>query len=181
MLFADRIDQAVKFAERERKDAAVIFLDLDHFKEINDTLGHHHGDLLLRTLGPRLREVLRDSDTVARLGGDEFGILLPDATPTQASHVAGKVLSALKRPLQAEGLTLQVGASMGIACYPTHGHATKNTGFQTSSPRSLGKKPNSTNGRTLAASRASNGSVNVPEVEDQFTISIAPTHANMSS
>jgi diguanylate cyclase (GGDEF)-like protein len=121
VLFTDRIDQAVKHAERERKSAAVLFLDLDHFKEINDTLGHHHGDLLLRTLAPRLREVLRESDTVARLGGDELGILLPDATPAQASHVAGKILVAFKRPLQSEGLTLQVGASIGIACYPTHG------------------------------------------------------------
>jgi diguanylate cyclase (GGDEF)-like protein len=121
VLFADRIDQAVKLAERESRSAAVLFMDLDHFKEINDTLGHHHGDLLLGTLGPRMREVLRDSDTVARLGGDEFGILLPDATPAQASHVAGKVLDAFKRPLQAEGLTLQIGASIGIACYPTHG------------------------------------------------------------
>jgi len=121
MLFTDRIDQAVKHAERERRSAAVLFLDLDHFKEINDTLGHHHGDLLLRTLAPRLREVLRESDTVARLGGDELGIMLPDATPAQASHVAGKILDAFKRPLQSEGLTLQVGASIGIACYPTHG------------------------------------------------------------
>ena len=80
---------------------------------------------MLRTLGPRLREVLRDSDTVARLGGDEFGILLPDATPAQACHVAGKILDALKRPLRAEGLTLQVGASIGIACYPTHGEDVK--------------------------------------------------------
>jgi diguanylate cyclase (GGDEF)-like protein len=122
VLFTDRIDQAVKHAERERRSAAVLFLDLDHFKEINDTLGHHHGDLLLRTLAPRLREVLRESDTVARLGGDELGILLPDATPAQASHVAGKILDAFKRPLQSEGLTLQVGASIGIACCPTHGH-----------------------------------------------------------
>ena len=81
MLFTDRIDQAVKLAERERRSAAVLFLDLDHFKEINDTLGHHHGDLLLARSAPRLREVLRESDTVARLGGDEFGILLPDADP----------------------------------------------------------------------------------------------------
>jgi diguanylate cyclase (GGDEF)-like protein len=125
MLFADRIEQAVKMAQRERGSAAVLFMDLDHFKEINDTLGHYHGDLVLRTLGPRLREVLRESDTVASLGGDEFGILLPEATPAQASHVAGKVLDALKRPLQAEEMTLQVGASIGIACYPAHGDDVK--------------------------------------------------------
>ncbi|MGH2978517.1 MAG: diguanylate cyclase domain-containing protein, partial [Solirubrobacterales bacterium] len=120
-LFADRIDQAVKQARRDGKATGVLFMDLDHFKEVNDTLGHQHGDLVLRTLGPRLREVLRDSDTVARLSGDEFGVLLPEATPAQASHVAGKILEALKRPLRAEGLTLQVGASIGIASYPTHG------------------------------------------------------------
>jgi diguanylate cyclase (GGDEF)-like protein len=125
VLFTDRIDQAVKLAQRENRSAAVLFMDLDHFKEINDTLGHNHGDLVLRTLGPRLREVLRDSDTVASLGGDEFGILLPDATPAQASHVAGKILEALKRPLRAEGLTLQVGASLGIACFPAHGDDVK--------------------------------------------------------
>ena len=125
VLFTDRIDQAVKLAHRENRSAAVLFMDLDHFKEINDTLGHNHGDLVLRTLGPRLREVLRESDTVASLGGDEFGILLPDATPAQASHVAGKILDALKRPLQAEGLTLQVGASLGIACFPAHGDDVK--------------------------------------------------------
>jgi diguanylate cyclase (GGDEF)-like protein len=125
VLFADRIDQAVKLAHRDGRSAAVLFMDLDHFKEINDTLGHHHGDLVLRTLGPRLGEVLRESDTVARLGGDEFGILLPDATPAQACHVAGKILDALKRPLRAEGLTLQIGASIGIACFPTHAHEVK--------------------------------------------------------
>ena len=125
MLFADRIDQAVKLGKREGRTTAVLFMDLDHFKEINDTLGHNQGDLVLRTLGPRLREVLRDSDTVASLGGDEFGILLPDATPAQASHVAGKILEGLKQPLRAEGLTLQVGASIGIACYPTHGEDVK--------------------------------------------------------
>ncbi len=121
VLFADRIDQAVKLAERDGRSVAVLFMDLDHFKEINDTLGHRHGDLVLRTLGPRLGEVLRDSDTVARLGGDELGVLLPEATPEQACHVASKILEALKQPLRTEGLTLQVGASIGIACYPTHG------------------------------------------------------------
>jgi diguanylate cyclase (GGDEF)-like protein len=125
VLFADRIDQAVKLAQRDGRPCAVLFMDLDHFKEINDTLSHNHGDLVLRTLGPRLREVLRESDTVARLSGDEFGVLLPDATPAQASHVAGKILEALKRPLRAEGLTLQVGASIGIAAYPTHGDNVK--------------------------------------------------------
>jgi diguanylate cyclase (GGDEF)-like protein len=125
VLFTDRIDQAVKLAQRDGRGTAVLFMDLDHFKEINDTLGHQHGDLVLRTLGPRLREVLRESDTVARLSGDEFGILLPEATPAQASHVAGKILEAFKRPLRAEGLTLQVGASIGIACYPTHGDDVK--------------------------------------------------------
>jgi diguanylate cyclase (GGDEF)-like protein len=120
-LFADRIGQAVKLARRENRSAAVLVLDLDHFKEINDTLGHNQGDKVLQTLGPRLEEVLRVADTVASLGGDEFGMLLPDATPAQACYVAGKVLEGLKQPLRAEGLTLQVGASIGIACFPAHG------------------------------------------------------------
>jgi diguanylate cyclase (GGDEF)-like protein len=120
-LFTDRIEQAIRLAQRNHGSAAVLFLDLDHFKEINDTLGHHHGDLVLRTLGPRLAEVLRASDTIARLGGDEFGILLPEALPEEAAKVASKILEALKRPLRAEHLTLQVGASIGVACSPAHG------------------------------------------------------------
>ena len=121
-LFTDRIEQAIRLAHRNHGSAAVLFLDLDHFKEINDTLGHHHGDLVLRTLGPRLAEALRASDTIAHLGGDEFGILLPEARPDEAATVASKVLETLKRPLRAERLALQVGASIGVACYPEHGN-----------------------------------------------------------
>ena len=124
-LFTDRIEQAVKLAHRNNGSAAVLFLDLDHFKEINDTLGHRHGDLVLRTLGPRLAEAIRESDTIARLGGDEFGVLLPEARPEEAAAVASKILEALKRPLQAEHLTLQVGASVGVAWYPAHGSDVK--------------------------------------------------------
>jgi diguanylate cyclase (GGDEF)-like protein len=120
-LFRDRVQQAVTRGLRENQSTAVLFIDLDHFKEINDTLGHHYGDALLRALAPRLQETVRQSDTIARLGGDEFGILLFNAGPREASLVAAKVLECFKRPVYIEGLSLQVAASVGIASCPEHG------------------------------------------------------------
>ena len=78
VLFRDRIQQALRAAERRAGGLAVMIMDLDHFKEVNDTLGHHHGDVLLQEVAERLKTTLRTADTVARLGGDEFGILLPE-------------------------------------------------------------------------------------------------------
>ncbi|MGH2787390.1 MAG: putative bifunctional diguanylate cyclase/phosphodiesterase [Actinomycetota bacterium] len=121
-LFRDRLQQALLLASRSKAAVAILLLDLDHFKEVNDTLGHHHGDLLLQQIGPRLNTVLRDSDTVARLGGDEFGILLANVpTPSSAAHVAEKIIESLLRPFMVQGLKLHVGASIGIAIYPRHG------------------------------------------------------------
>jgi diguanylate cyclase (GGDEF)-like protein len=121
-LFRDRGSQAILRDRRTDLSAAVLIMDLDHFKEVNDTLGHHHGDLLLKRIGPALEEVLRSSDTVARLGGDEFAILLPGlAGPGSAIHVAEKVLERLGRPFVVDGSPLHVGASIGIACFPSHG------------------------------------------------------------
>jgi diguanylate cyclase (GGDEF)-like protein len=100
---------------------AVMIMDLDHFKEINDTLGHHFGDELLKEIGPRLSTALREGDVIARLGGDEFGVLLPDVgDDATAVHVAERLLAKLEEPLSVEGLALDVAGSIGIAVYPTH-------------------------------------------------------------
>ena len=122
VLFHDRVSQAIESARRARSGAVVMVMDLDHFKEINDTLGHYHGDQLLKLMGQRLTSLLRAEDTVARLGGDEFAVLLPSVGGREyANDVAEKILAALRQSFEVDGLTLEVGASIGIACYPTHG------------------------------------------------------------
>jgi diguanylate cyclase (GGDEF)-like protein len=122
-LFHDRVHQALLTGRREGLRMAVMIMDVDRFKEINETLGHQNGDRLLRLIALRLRGTLRESDTIARLGGDEFGLLLPKVDPPgAAAQVARKVIKALKdEPLVVGGLTLDVGASIGIALYPEHG------------------------------------------------------------
>ncbi|MQA98776.1 MAG: EAL domain-containing protein [Actinobacteria bacterium] len=121
-LFRDRVEQAILAARRGEAHLAVMLMDLDRFKEINDTLGHHNGDFLLQQIGPRLRHCLRESDTIARLGGDEFALLLPNLQdPASATRVAEKIRSALSRPFVLEGLTLSVEGSIGIAFHPDHG------------------------------------------------------------
>lgn len=99
---------------------ALLLIDLDRFKEINDTLGHHVGDLLLRQMGPRMRDALNGRGTIARLGGDEFAILLPGADESQAVGVAELILEAVRRPIMASGHALDVGASIGVAVSPAH-------------------------------------------------------------
>jgi diguanylate cyclase (GGDEF)-like protein/PAS domain S-box-containing protein len=117
----DRLDQTIAVAQRDDGPLALLLMDLDHFKEINDTLGHHSGDELLRQVGLRLRAAVRSDDTVARLGGDEFAILLPGADLASAERVAAELLEALKAPVYLEGRALGVGASIGIAMRPAHG------------------------------------------------------------
>ena len=122
MLFADRVDQAISIAQRDGEIVAVMIMDLDHFKEINDTLGHAQGDFLLQQIGPRIGSVLRESDTIARFGGDEFAILLPSVPdPAAAVHVAEKMRRALHQPFIVKGMTLDVGASIGISFFPDQG------------------------------------------------------------
>ncbi len=120
-LFRDRVQQAVRLAERHATPLTVMVVDLDRFKEVNDTLGHATGDRLLCALGPRLRGALRASDTVARMGGDEFALLLPDMDAAGAQAVGEGLRRVLEEPFQLPGLTAATEASVGIAHFPLHG------------------------------------------------------------
>jgi diguanylate cyclase (GGDEF)-like protein len=122
LLFGDRLSQALARAERSRRMLAVLFLDLDRFKIINDMLGHAIGDMALCEIGRRLLDNLRVEDTVARLGGDEFLVLLPaiDAM-SDATLVAEKIVRALQPAVEVEGHPLNVTVSIGIAVFPLHG------------------------------------------------------------
>jgi diguanylate cyclase (GGDEF)-like protein/PAS domain S-box-containing protein len=121
-LITDRLQQAVIRAQRDEKHMAVMFLDLDKFKPVNDTLGHDIGDLLLIQVAQRLLASVRASDTVARIGGDEFVILLPSIEhESDAVLVAEKILQALGRPFSVAGHDLHISGSVGIASYPEHG------------------------------------------------------------
>ncbi|HEY1594868.1 MAG TPA: EAL domain-containing protein [Thermoleophilaceae bacterium] len=118
----DMVHAAIVDSKRKKQKVALMLMDLNRFKEINDTLGHHTGDRVLQQLASRLRKVLRDSETVARLGGDEFAILLPSVTDKgQVTAVAQRILKSLEEPFVAAGLALDVDASIGIALYPDHG------------------------------------------------------------
>jgi diguanylate cyclase (GGDEF)-like protein len=121
-LLADRFDQALSAANRADTTVGLLLIDLDRFKEINDTFGHHYGDELLTQIGPRLRAALRDSDTVARLGGDEFAVLLPDVADLGAAPaVAAKLRQCLEAPFHVEGIDLDVEASIGVVLSGEHG------------------------------------------------------------
>ncbi|MDQ1484012.1 MAG: hypothetical protein QOF35_2088 [Actinomycetota bacterium] len=121
-LLADRFGQALLAAERGGTSVGLLLLDLDRFKEVNDTFGHHYGDELLRQIGPRLTSVLRGVDTVARLGGDEFAVLLQDVHGVEdATEVANSLLAVLSLPFHVEGVDLDVEASVGIVISGVHG------------------------------------------------------------
>ncbi|HYM58844.1 MAG TPA: EAL domain-containing protein [Solirubrobacteraceae bacterium] len=116
--FHQHLRAAIADAERAGGELALLSIDLDHFKELNDTLGHHAGDLVLAQLGPRLHSALRAGDVLARVGGDEFAALLPNA---QAAQAAGdRIADVLEQRFLIDGLALQVGASIGVALYPEH-------------------------------------------------------------
>ena len=122
LLLHDRLEHDLALARRDGTALCVMILDLDDFKDVNDTLGHLHGDLLLQAIGPRLREVLRETDTLARLGGDEFAIVLPGVSGLEdAITVSAKITEALERPFTAAGMWLDVRTSIGIACFPEDG------------------------------------------------------------
>ena len=120
-LLKDRINQALSSAQRNQTPLALMFLDLDHFKNINDSLGHRIGDELLIALARRLTVVVREQDTVSRLGGDEFILVLPDTDADGAAHVAEKLLESALQPYQIEQHELTITPSIGIAMYPSDG------------------------------------------------------------
>jgi diguanylate cyclase (GGDEF)-like protein/PAS domain S-box-containing protein len=123
-LLQDRLGQAIAMANRNAMQVAVLMLDLDHFKDVNDTLGHFIGDRLLEAVSMRLRACLRESDIVARLGGDEFVIGLPEVAGNEdIEKVAQKVLSALGERLEIEGHDLKIGCSIGISQHPADGES----------------------------------------------------------
>ena len=118
-LFKDRLDIALKQAQRERYTLALLYLDLDRFKAVNDDYGHEVGDELLKEVALRLQQTLRESDVIARIGGDEFNILLPDiADGAAAEHVADKILAAVVQPFVTGDIRLEVSASIGLTLYP---------------------------------------------------------------
>jgi len=119
-LFFDRVQQAIAFSKRSGESVGMIMMDVDRFKEINDTLGHHFGDQLLIEIGRRLERTLRESDTVARLGGDEYAIKFTAPTQKHATEVATRVRTAFDAPFVLGDVSIEVNASLGIALYPVH-------------------------------------------------------------
>ena len=118
-LLLDRIEHAIEHSNRVGEPIALFFIDLDRFKQVNDSLGHDYGDLLLKELTQRLTKVLRSDDTVARIGGDEFVVLLESfSNSNQLGHVAQKIIEAIGEPVQLKSNVVSVGASIGIALYP---------------------------------------------------------------
>lgn len=121
-LFNNHVELAITQALRKGRQVAILFLDLDKFKSVNDTLGHRAGDLLLREVAQRLVAGLRASDTLSRFGGDEFNAVLPDLESDRAAaEVAAKFIKALTSPFLIEGTELHIGVSIGIAMFPQHG------------------------------------------------------------
>jgi diguanylate cyclase (GGDEF)-like protein/PAS domain S-box-containing protein len=127
VLFKDRLDLAIAQAQRRGGSLAVMFVDIDRFKLVNDTFGHSEGDLLLRGVASRLKETLRRGDTLARLGGDEFTILLPDISqPEDAEIIARKVLDVMQMPFTLSHGEFRVSASVGISLFPRDGNTAEN-------------------------------------------------------
>ena len=121
-LFNDRLNVAIAYAQRNQHKLAMLLLDLDQFKDVNDTLGHSVGDELLKAVGERLMNLLRKSDTVARMGGDEFMLILPEmARCEDAAKVATKILESFQEPFSFDGYELRITTSIGIAIYPHDG------------------------------------------------------------
>lgn len=120
-LIQDRIQQALYAATRDGHQLGIFVLDLDQFKDVNDTLGHQIGDQLLKAVGERYNAVLRKTDTVGRLGGDEFAVIIPDTDTDAAVRLAEQLLAALEQPFRLGSNTLHIDASIGIALYPEHG------------------------------------------------------------
>jgi diguanylate cyclase (GGDEF)-like protein len=122
VLLHDRLDRALGRARRGGATVAILFVDLDGFKRVNDDLGHETGDRILETIAERFSRCVRETDTISRYGGDEFVVLLADlADAAVATSVADKLIAALAAPLDDEGRVPEIGASVGIALYPANG------------------------------------------------------------
>jgi len=120
-LFQDRLSQAISTAKREQSKFALFFIDLDHFKDINDSLGHQVGDAVLKEISGRLSKTIRESDTLARLGGDEFTIILQNISNlNDVSMIANKIIDIIKHPITLGSNKLHITTSVGISIYPTH-------------------------------------------------------------
>ena len=127
VLFIDRLEQAIEKGKRSYSKFALLFIDLDHFKEINDSLGHAVGDEILKIVTSRLEETIRSEDTVARLGGDEFTVILEELNQAQdASFIANKILKTLSNSMEVGEHTLYVSSSIGISIYPDDGNSAQN-------------------------------------------------------
>jgi diguanylate cyclase (GGDEF)-like protein len=120
-LFRDRVEQALARARRGENEVAVLLIDLDRFKDVNDTLGHGAGDVVLQEVGARLRKVLRETDTLARLGGDEFGVVAPLERRGEAGRIVDRISKALEKPVILDALTVDVGGTAGVAVFPDDG------------------------------------------------------------
>jgi len=120
MLLKERLDRGILVGRRHDTSLSLIFMDLDQFKEVNDTFGHHFGDLLLQQVANRIGRAVRESDTVARLGGDEFALLLPMTDEEAAKQAAQRITALMAEPFTIEGRRLDIGASLGIAVFPSH-------------------------------------------------------------
>ena len=122
LLFFDRVNQSLAQAQRQGSQLAVMYIDLDRFKPINDSCGHAAGDYVLQQVARRLESCVRHSDTVGRIGGDEFVVLLSDITmPERVLQIAEKIRQALKRPIEFGDRFFEISSSIGIALYPDHG------------------------------------------------------------
>jgi diguanylate cyclase (GGDEF)-like protein len=117
VLLRQRLEQAIASTSH----VALLVMDLDRFKEVNDTLGHSSGDALLQQLGLRLKTAVRKSDTIARLGGDEFAIVLPGAGQPEATRIGETLQKLVGKPFELDGRVVTIGASIGIASLPEHG------------------------------------------------------------
>ncbi|MEW8550638.1 MAG: GGDEF domain-containing protein, partial [Candidatus Thiodiazotropha endolucinida] len=126
-LFSDRLELSISQAIRERLMVALFFLDLDHFKDINDSLGHTIGDQLLSAVARRLTDTLRESDTIARFGGDEFTVILSRISDKrQVENVAKKVIATFKKSFRIDDHDIYISTSTGICLFPEHGDNCEN-------------------------------------------------------
>ncbi|MDK2953608.1 MAG: hypothetical protein PWQ27_991 [Kosmotoga sp.] len=120
-LFAERVKQYIALAKRRKSPLSILYLDLNHFKEVNDTFGHDVGDLVLRKITKRFKSCLRESDLVARLGGDEFVFALPDTDAENAAKVAKRIIEAIEKPINIKGKSVKISGSIGVAVFPDDG------------------------------------------------------------